>query len=81
MAGAVIRPNSPSVMTTSARGSLKWSIACMSEATVLALPGRRAARRSTSTRSSGMAAAAAGLSPWPSSRRNTGRGDGLRRIP
>ncbi len=50
----------------------------MSEATVLALPGRRAARRSTSSSSSGAAAAAAGLSPWPSSLRYTGRGEGVR---
>ena len=60
--GAAIWPSSSSVMMLSGRGRRKPSIACMSEATVRAFPGRRAARRSTSTRSSGAAAAAAGLS-------------------
>jgi hypothetical protein len=63
MVGVVILPSSSSVITLSARGLRTWSIACMSEATVLALPLRRAARRSTSTSSTGAAFAAAGLSP------------------
>jgi hypothetical protein len=54
--GAVISRSSPSVMTLSARGRRKPSIACMTEATVRALPLRRPARRNTSSSSSGAAA-------------------------
>jgi hypothetical protein len=69
IAGIAIAASSALVRTLSGRGRRNRSIACMSDATVLAFPGRRADRRSTSISESGAAATSAEPSPWASMRR------------
>jgi len=69
IAGVEIAASSALVRTLSGRGRRNRSIACMSDATVLAFSGRRADRRSASISGYGAAAASAEPSPWASRRR------------